>query len=207
MRRVPRLYLVTDRCSTRGRALLDVVEGALRGGVDGVQLREKDLPAREQYELACALTSLCARYGALLLVNDRVDVAMAAKADGVHLPVRSFLAHEARQLLGAQAIVGASCHTLAEALRAVKGGADFLVCGPVFPTPSKPNAVPLDLQGFADIASAVSVPVLAIGGVTAENLLALREAGAYGAAVVRAILEAPDPSTAARKLASVLAST
>ncbi|GBD26843.1 Thiamine-phosphate synthase [bacterium HR30] len=205
MQRAPRLYLVTDRRRTHGRDLLEVVEAALSGGVDGVQLREKDLPAREQYELARRLRPLCERHGAMLLINDRIDVALAVKAHGVHLPVRSFLPSEARQILGSQAIIGASCHDLKEALRAAESGADFLVCGPVFPTPSKGNlASPLGVPALAAIARAVPLPVLAIGGVTQEAIPAIRAAGAHGAAVIRAILEAADPRETARDLVQKL---
>ncbi len=201
MQRAPRVYLVTDRHRTHGRALAAVVEAGLRGGVDSVQLREKDLPTRQQYELACALRRLCEHHGARLLVNDRVDVALAAHAHGVHLPVRSFNPAQARQILGRQALVGASCHSLEEALRAAEAGADFLVCGPVFRTPSKPHLPhPLGLQALAEIVRAVPLPVIAIGGVSEENVPELRAAGVYGVAVIGAILEASDPSEAARRL-------
>lgn len=207
MRRIPRLYLITDRNRTHGRPLLDVVAAALRGGIDTVQLREKDLPARALYELACDLRTLCERYDALLLVNGRLDVAAAAGAHGVHLPARSFHPAEARAVLGSEALVGVSCHNLDEAMNAASEGADFLVCGPVFPTPSKQQfGPPIGTAVLAQVCREVSLPVLAIGGITSQNLALVREAGARGIAVVRAVLEAPNPTVAAQELALALAS-
>lgn len=206
-RAIPRVYLVTDRHQTRGRGLIETVEAAVEAGVDAVQLREKDLSVRELYELACTLREVCHRNGALLLVNDHIDVAHAARADGVHLPVRSFTPAEARLLLGPEAIVGSSCHTLDEAQRAAGLGADFLVFGPVFPTPSKAAfGPPVGLEELARVCATVSCPVLAIGGVGTEQVSAIRAAGAAGIAVVRAILSAPDPSSAARALVAAWSS-
>jgi thiamine-phosphate pyrophosphorylase len=199
--RFPRLYLVTDRTRTCGRPLLDVVEAALQGGVDAVQLREKNLPAAELFSLACTLRELCRRYGARLLINDRVDVALAAKADGVHLPVNSFTPADARRLLGPGALIGTSTHSLAEARAAADGGADFIVFGPLFDTPSKrPFGSPVGLPALAEVTRSVSLPVLAIGGMTAQRVEAVRRHGARGAAVVSAILEAAEPRAAAAAL-------
>src|ERR1043166_4223314 len=132
-----RLYLVTDRTRTGGRPLLEVVEAALDGGVDAVQLREKDLPTDELVDLATRLVGLCRRHGARLLINDRIDVALAVGADGVHLPVDSFRVADARSLLGNAALIGASAHHAGAARSAAAAGADFVVFGPVFDTPSK----------------------------------------------------------------------
>jgi thiamine-phosphate pyrophosphorylase len=199
--RFPCLYLITDRKRTRGRPLFDVVEAALQGGVDALQLREKDLPAAELFVLACKLRELCRQYGARFLVNDRVDVALAAKADGVHLPVNSFIPADARRLFVPEALIGASAHSLAEARAAADGGADFIVFGPVFDTPSKrPFGPPLGLKALAAVTRNLSLPVLAIGGITAERVEAVRQHGARGLAVVSAILEAADPRAAATAL-------
>ncbi|GIW43692.1 MAG: putative thiamine-phosphate synthase [Candidatus Binatia bacterium] len=206
MRRVPRLYLITDRHQTRGRPLLEVVEAALRGGVEAVQLREKDLPGGAMYELACALRPLCERHGAALLINDRVDIAAAVRAHGVHLPVRSFHVAEARAVLGPEALIGCSCHDLTEAMTAARRGADFVVCGPVFSTPSKERfGPPMGTELLAQVCREVPAPVLAIGGITPANVVRVRQAGARGVAVIRAILDAPDPTVAARELATALA--
>lgn len=206
--RIPLLYLVTDRHQTNGRPLEAVVEAALRGGVDGVQLREKDLPPRKQYELACMLREVCDRYGAVLLVNDRADIAMTVGAHGVHLPVQSFTAAEARSVLGPNALIGCSCHSLVEATAVDRQGADFLVCGPVFPTPAKVSyGPPIGPKTLATVCAAVSCPVLGIGGITPARVKQVRAAGAAGVAVIRAILAAPDPERAAAELRSAWEAT
>ena len=185
--------------------MLDVVEAALCGGVDAVQLREKDLSARELFDLACRLRRVCGRYGARLLINDRVDVALAAKADGVHLPVNSLLPADARLLLGTGGLIGASAHSLAEARAAAEGGADFVLCGPVFDTPSKrAYGPPVGLEVLGRVTGALKVPVIAIGGITADSVDAVGRQGARGVAVIGAILEGEDPEAAARAIKSRL---
>jgi len=197
----PRLYLVTDRHRTAGRPLLAVVEAALKGGADAVQMREKDLPVREQIDLARALLDRCRQHQAYLLINDRVDVALAVGADGVHLPTDSFEPQQARDLLGSSAIIGVSTHSLAAARTAAAAGADFVVFGPVYDTPSKiAYGPPLGTEAIATVAATLGIPVVAIGGVTAQRAKEVREHGAAGVAVVRAILEAPDPRAAAATL-------
>jgi thiamine-phosphate pyrophosphorylase len=199
------LYLVTDRHRTGGRPLLDVVEQALLGGVDAVQLREKDLAGRALFELAALLCELCHRYGARLLVNDRIDIALAVHADGVHLPANSFTPRDARRLLGPDALIGVSTHSLADASAAQQAGADFIVFGPLFDTPSKRAfGPPVGLDALADVTCATSLPVVAIGGITAERAAAVRAHGAHGIAVIAAILAAPDPGAAARALRRAL---
>ena len=200
-----RLYLVTDRTRTGGRPLPEVVEAAVRGGVDAVQLREKDLPAGALFELARELRRRCTRHGVRLLINDRIDVALAVGADGVHLPVDSFAAGDARALVGPGRLIGVSTHSLEQAQRASAAGADFVVFGPVFATPSKrPFGPPLGLEALARAAGAVSVPVFAIGGVTAERADAVYRHGAHGIAAIAAVLEATDPTAAARALRRAL---
>jgi thiamine-phosphate pyrophosphorylase len=195
----PALYLVTDRHQTRGRPLVDVVEAALRGGARLVQLREKDLPTRALVALATDLRSVTKRHGAALLINDRIDVVIAVDADGVHLPANSFSIEDARQLLGPQRLIGASTHSSAEAAAAGKAGADFVVFGPVFETPSKQvYGPPTGLDRLAETVKATDVPVLAIGGVTQERIEETLACGAAGVAVIRAVLEADDPAEAAR---------
>ena len=200
-----RLYLVTDRTRTGGRPLPEVVEAAVRGGVDAVQLREKDLPAGALFELARELRRRCTRHGVRLLINDRIDVALAVGADGVHLPVDSFAAGDARALVGPGRLIGVSTHSLEQAQRASAAGADFVVFGPVFATPSKrPFGPPLGLEALAQAAGAVSVPVFAIGGVTVARADAVCRHGAHGIAAIAAVLEATDPTAAARALRRAL---
>ena len=190
--------LVTDRHATGARALATVVEAALDAGLPAVQLRDKDLPGRELLALADRLRTATARRRALLFVNDRVDVAIAVGADGVHLGGGSMPASVARRLLGAAALIGISTPAAGEDA----AGADFAFFGPVWPTPSKAGA-----QGEARLTEAVRasrIPVLAIGGVTAERARAACTAGAAGVAVIRAILGAPDPAAATRTLLAAL---
>lgn len=195
------LYLVTDRHRTRGRPLLEVVEAALQGGVGAVQLREKDLPAGQLFDCARKLRELCRRYGARLLVNDRIDVALAAGADGVHLPVSSFACADARKLLGPTALIGVSTHSFAEAHAARAAGADFIVFGPVFDTPSKRAfGSPVGLDALARVTRETALPVFAIGGITADRVETVCQRGAHGVALVSAILAADDPCVAAESV-------
>jgi thiamine-phosphate pyrophosphorylase len=199
----PDLVLVTDRHATGGRDLVEVVTAALDAGLPAVQLREKDLPGRPLLALAEALRAATTRAGALLIVNDRIDVAIAAGADGVHLGGGSVPVEVARRLLPPGALVGVSTHAPAEA--AAAAGADFVFFGPVYATPSKAAFGPP--QGVARLAEAVAaaaVPVLAIGGITMHEVAAARAAGAAGVAVIRAILGASDPATATRGILAAL---
>ncbi len=182
---------------------MGVVEAALEGGVRAVQLREKDLSGRDLYLLARDLRDLTRRYGALLLVNDRIDVALAVEADGVHLGQDSFPVAEARRLLGPQKLIGASTHSLEE-IRASQG-ADFIVFGPVYFTPSK--AAYGEPQGVGRLQEAVSqspCPVFAIGGIAAERVPEVCAAGAHGIALISAILASANPKEAAQGLLAAL---
>jgi thiamine-phosphate pyrophosphorylase len=164
-----------------------------------VQLREKDLSARELVELGGRLREITARERAALLINDRIDIAVACDADGVHLPTSSFDVCDARTLLGPDRIVGVSTHAPEQVVAAERAGADFVVFGPVFDTPSKRGyGPPLGLAALTLAVSAVAIPVLAIGGITADRVHEVRAAGAAGVAVIRAILAAEDPEAAAR---------
>jgi len=195
------LYVVTDRQLTGGRPLRLVVEAALRGGARTVQLREKDLPPRELYPLALEMRQLTQAYGARLLINDRADVALAVNADGVHLTTTSLPASIARQVLGPRRLIGVSTHTRAEAQAAVEEGADFIVFGPVFFTPSKaPYGQPVGLDALRAVRAVVKSPILAIGGIRPTNLDQVLAAGADGIAVISAIISADDPTAATQDL-------
>jgi len=196
-----RLYLVTDRHATNGRPLTDVVEAALRGGVDAVQLREKDLSTRDLLALARELRAITRRHRAKLLINDRIDVALAVAADGVHLPSTSFAIGDARRLLGADAIIGVSTHAIDEVVRAAAAGADFAVFGPVFETPSKRSfGAPQGLDALRRAIAAVDIPVVAIGGIDASNAAAVLATGCHGVAVIRAVLSSAEPTATAAAL-------
>lgn len=198
-----RLYFVTDRHQTAGRPLPDVVRAALDGGVRAVQLREKDLEAGELYRLAARLRELTARYAARLLINDRLDVALAVEADGVHLGQMSFPVRAARQLLGPDTLIGVSTHTPAEIV--ATEGADFVIFGPVYFTPSKATyGKPQGLERLRQAVRSSPVPVFAIGGIHTGRIAAVRAAGARGIALISALSGAPDPRRTAQALLAQL---
>lgn len=203
-----RLCLVTDRRVTGDRSLPDVVEACLSAGLRTVQLRETDLDARSLLDLARRLRALTARYGAQLLINDRVDVALAADADGVHVPAAGLPPEVVRRLIGPKRLLGVSTHAAAEAEAAGRAGADFVVFGPVYDTPSKrPYGAPQGLGALSEVCRRAAVPVVAIGGVTAAHVPEIRAAGATGVAVIRALLEAEDPARATSALLGALEAT
>jgi thiamine-phosphate pyrophosphorylase len=199
-----RLVVVTDRAATRGRPLRDVVRAALGGGARLVQLREKDLDGGDLLALAQALVADCHEAGAELLVNDRIDVALAAGADGVVLPADSFPTEVARRLLGADARIGRSTHSRAEVERAAREGCDFVLFGPVHATPGKAAFGPP--QGIERLreASARGIAAFAVGGITAQNAAAALAAGAHGVAVIREVMSAVDPQSAVQALLAAL---
>ena len=199
------LYLVTDRIQTGGRDPLEVLEQALAGGVKAVQLREKDLSGKALLELAEKTRRLCDRYQASLLINDRIDVALAVDAAGVQLTGVSLPVDVARGLLGSQKLLGASTHSLEEARQAQKDGADFILFGPVYFTPSKAAfGEPQGLQALKKILENVSLPVYAIGGIKADHIADLRSLGVRGVALISAIIGAADPKEAAASLIRLL---
>ena len=201
------LYLITDRRSLpAGRDLLATVRAALCGGVRAVQLREKDLSAAELYPLARELRQLTREFSAKLLINDRIDLALAVDADGVHLGDHSLPIAVARQLLGEQRLIGVSTHHSKEVRRAAVAGADFVTFGPVYATPSKvPYGPPLGLEALATACAHAPLPVFALGGVTLTRLPELRAAGCDHVAMIGAILHAADPTAMAQRMLLALA--
>jgi thiamine-phosphate pyrophosphorylase len=192
------LCLVTDGTLAHGRSLSWVVEEAVQGGVTLVQLRDKTASGRAFVAQARALKALLAPLRVPLLVNDRVDVALAAGADGAHVGQADMPVTLARRLLGPQAIIGLSITNAAEARAGEVQLADYLGAGPIFPQSTKPDAsAPLGLDGLADIRRITGKPIIAIGGITPANARAVRSAGADGLAVVSAIMGAEDPRAAA----------
>lgn len=199
------LYLITDRHQTGNGDLLAVVEEALAGGVRCVQLREKDLTARSLLELARAMRRLTDRFGARLLVNDRVDIALAAVADGVHLGEESMPAAVARELLGPGRLIGVSCHNREGAAAATAQGADFITFGPVYHTPSKAAyGAPAGIGPLTAVSRETAVPVFALGGIKEGNIPEVLAAGAAGVALISAIIAAPAPREQARTILSLL---
>ena len=202
------LYLVTDRALSLGRSTVEVVRAAIRGGVSCVQLREKGCSTREFMDEARLLKALLAGTGVPLFINDRLDVALAVGADGVHLGQNDLPIADARRLVGNRMIIGISAESVADAVRAEAEGADYIGASPVFTTPTKTDtAPPLGLDGLRAIRRAVQLPLVAIGGINADNAAAVLRAGADGLAVVSAIVSAPCPRTAAAALRQQIAFT
>ncbi|MEX2158752.1 MAG: thiamine phosphate synthase [Dehalococcoidia bacterium] len=199
----PCLMLVTDEARLRGRDIKAVVSLAVSGGVNAVQLREKDLPATGLYHTAVALHSIL-RGRALLLVNDRLDVALACGADGVHLPEDGLPGKPARALAGENCLVGRSVHSVDAARRAEEDGLDYVILGTVFETVSKLGQLPAGVSLVRGVADAIRLPVIAIGGIRPGNVREVIEAGADGVAVIGAILDADDPQRAAEDLRRAL---
>jgi thiamine-phosphate pyrophosphorylase len=199
------LYLVTDRTQTGGRDLLSVVEQALEGGVRAVQLREKDLSGRDLFELAERTGRLCDRYHAELFINDRVDVALAGDAAGVQLGNTSIPIATARTLLGPRKLIGYSAHSLAEALAAQSSGADFLLFGPVYFTPSKAQyGAAQGLDALKKIVEKIALPVYAIGGIKSASIDELRRVGVRGVALISAIISSAQPKDSTESILRLL---
>ncbi|ACX51316.1 thiamine-phosphate pyrophosphorylase [Ammonifex degensii KC4] len=196
-----RLYVIVGSEHTGGREVPAVVRAAIAGGAEVIQLREKKLSTRALYSLARQLREITGEAGVDLIINDRVDVALAVGADGVHLGSEDLPLPEARRVIGDKLILGATAHSLEEALEAQAAGADYLGVGPVFPTATKPELKPGGLKLLREVASQVSLPVVAIGGITAENVReVLAQPGVKCVAVIRAVATAPDVKEAAARL-------
>lgn len=197
------IYLVTDDGCLQGRELLDCVREALEGGVTLVQYRAKTASSAEMYAEALQLKALCDSFKVPLIINDRLDIAMAVGAAGVHLGQDDLPCAAARKILGEDYIIGVSAHNPAEAKAALQSGADYLGCGAVFGTATKADVQKLGTDGLAAICKAKGLPVVGIGGVTADNYREVRAAGADGAAIVSGILAQPDIRTTVEAIAKV----
>lgn len=199
------LYLVTDSELARGRRLVDLVGAAIDGGATMVQYREKGATTRAMVEEARALRGLCRSRGVTFIVNDRLDVALAVDADGLHVGQDDLPAPLARRLLGRGKILGVSVGSAPEAASAAADGADYVGASPIFATPTKADApLPMGIEGLRALAGAAHLPIVAIGGINAENAAAVLEAGAAGLAVVSAIVSADEPESAARALRKII---
>ena len=194
------LYAVTDRHWLNGRTLLEVVRESLDGGVTMLQLREKTLEEGAFLEEARALQALCRERHVPFIVNDNVDIARAMGADGVHVGQEDMAAKKARALLGPDKILGVSAHNPEEARKAQEDGADYLGCGAAFVTGTKLDAKPITAEMMKAVTESVKIPVVAIGGITEDNIPKLTGRGLAGAAVVSAIFAAEDPRKASERL-------
>ena len=200
------LCLVTDRTQTRGRDLVVVVGECLAAGLPAVQVREKDLGAADLAVLCRRLLEPARAVGAMLVVNDRVDVALAVGAGAVQRTHASLPVDDIRAIAGRRLRIGASVHSLQDAVDAELEGADWVTYGPVYETPSKrPYGPPHGLVRLAEVARGLRIPVIAIGGITPERVKEVREAGARGVATISSILAADSPADATRRFLDVLA--
>lgn len=197
------IYLVTDDACLQGRALIDCVREALEGGVTLVQYRAKTASSAEMYNEALQLKALCDSFNVPLIINDRLDIAMAVGAAGVHLGQDDLPCAAARRILGEDYLIGVSAHNPAEAKTALQSGADYLGCGAVFGTATKADVKKLGTEGLTAICREKGLPVVGIGGVTADNYREVRAAGADGAAIVSGILAQPDIRATVRAIAKI----
>ncbi len=198
------LYAVTDRSWLNGDSLVKKVRKALEGGVTLLQLREKDMPFEEFVALAREIHELTLQYGVPLIINDNVDVALAMGAEGVHLGQEDMELVNARAKLGKDKIIGISAHSVEEARRAQDNGADYIGTGAVYATTTKSDAHEVSLHTLTDICNSVTIPVVAIGGITRDNILKLKGTGIAGVAVVSAIFANNEVDRATRELAGLI---
>ena len=196
-----RLLVVTDRHQTNGRPLVPLLQQVLTAAVPIVQLRERDLSARELVRLAREVQAVTDSHRSQLLINDRIDIALALEGVGVHLRSNSLSVSVARRLLGAQRLLGISVHTVEEAIQVESQGADYIILGPIYATPSKQMfGPPLGIHTLEKACRLVRIPIIGIGGVTAARAHEMRRAGAFGVAVITAILGASDVESATHAL-------
>ncbi len=196
------LYLVTDSGGFSEEKFLRVIRDALSGGVTLLQLREKEKTIREYINLAEKVKHLCAQYNVPLIIDDRIDVALAVDADGVHLGADDMPIATARKILGNEFIIGATAKTVLSATKAYNAGADYIGAGAVFPTTTKVKTVLTPVDTIMDIVKAVPIPVNAIGGLNKSNLNVLKGSGVSGICVVSAIMKSKDPYSEAKELSN-----
>lgn len=182
------LYLVTDRSLLKGRKFTEVIEEAIIGGVSLVQLREKCASSLEFYEVAKEVKKITDKYNVPLIINDRIDIALAIDASGVHLGQSDIPCSIARKILPKGKIIGVSAHNLKEAEKALKDGADYLGCGAVFNTSTKKDVTTLSYEGLKEITNNINIPIVAIGGINENNIITLKGSGINGVAVVSSII-------------------
>ena len=198
------LYVILDRKCQRGRSFLETARSAIRGGADVIQLRDKELSTKELIRQGMPIRELTRQTETLFIVNDRVDVAVALRADGVHLGQNDLPIETAKKIAGPQILVGKSTHSLEQALQAEREGADYIAVGPVFATPTKPDSIPVGIKMIEEVRQKVGIPFVAIGGIDAENIQQILDEGATHIAVVRAVVGAENVEMAARELKKII---
>jgi thiamine-phosphate pyrophosphorylase len=205
MKRIGNFHVLTDTCLQSRFSHAELTRLAIAGGADTIQFRQKEGATRQMIRAAEEMRDLCQKAGVTFIVNDRVDVAIASHADGVHLGQDDFPIPLARKLLGEKAIIGGSASSLEEAQKCLKEGADYIGFGPVYPTTSKEDAAPAaGLGAMRQIVETIPLPVIAIGGIAVNNASPLIRAGAHGIAVISAVCCQQDPAEAARCLRRLL---
>lgn len=197
------VYLVTDRRDKTDEEFLNIIEEAIKGGTTIVQLREKTASTKEFYDLALRVKEITSRYGVPLLINDRIDIALAVDSEGVHIGQDDMPADIAREIIGEDKILGVSASTVEEAKKAEKDSADYIGSGAVFPTATKDDADSVSEEELKEIVDSIDIPIVAIGGITVENASTLKDSGIDGFSVVSAIMSADDPRDASRKLKEI----
>ncbi len=197
------VYLVTDRRNKTDEEFLNIIEEAIKGGTTIVQLREKTASTKEFYELALKVKEITSRYDVPLLINDRIDIALAVDCEGVHIGQDDMPADIAREIIGEDKILGVSASTVEEAKKAEMDSADYIGSGAVFPTATKDDADSVSKEELKEIVDSIDIPVVAIGGITIENANTLKGSGIAGFSVVSAIMSAEDPKEASLKLKEI----
>ena len=197
------VYLVTDRRNKTDEEFLNIIEEAIKGGTTIVQLREKTASTKEFYDLALRVKEITSRYDVPLLINDRIDIALAVDSEGVHIGQDDMPADIAREIIGDDKILGVSASTVEEAKKAEIDSADYIGSGAVFPTATKDDADSVSKEELKEIVDSIDIPVVAIGGITVENANTLKGSGIAGFSVVSAIMSAEDPKEASEKLKEI----
>lgn len=204
IKKILKLYAVTDRTHLNGQTLAEAVELAIQGGVTCVQLREKNISYNEYISKAIEIREICHKYDVPLIINDNYRVALASGADGVHVGIEDTAVSEIRKNVGDNFIIGATAKTIEQAQKAQKDGADYLGVGAVFPSPTKTNAIRITPEKLTEICKNISIPVVAIGGINLENVHLIRNCGQSGIAVVSALFSQDDIKESAEHLISEL---
>ena len=195
-----KLYLVTDRTNKTDEEFLNIIEEAIKGGVTVVQIREKDADTLEFYNISKKVKEICSKYNVPLIINDRIDIALAIDADGVHIGQSDMPIKIARKLIGNDKILGISAHNLKEATDAEENGADYLGVGAIFSTSTKKDANDVSIDTLKEISSNVDIPTVAIGGINLDNVEKLKDTNISGISVVSAIMNAENPKIASENL-------